>query len=522
MPLRGMRQTMGVDANVQRNTEQELLHEREGRAKGPVLLDIPEVARDKSGIPMYVFRGQLKDSDRPTREEKTLEVILLWREAVMNVGHYGEPRAIVVGEAPDNDFRVAAEGLPNEHFRLLDVVDGAFAVNWTDAMAVEVRTEEGFIHDEDDLFDRGIVRTRWDRDLHGASRACHRYEINLGDRVAVQIGELTFVVQYVSPIRFPSSGILANLDRDYGRLWALSFLLHALLVVALMTAPKKPTRLKEDWFSRPNRFAKLIFADDPPVAKRPGEAPALAQKKRATSHRRRESLSAKEKEGTQKTRVSAPATSPSDARLQRDRGVAMAAGILKALGDAPVTTSVLGRGGLGGGISDALGGLRSAPDADMGGAGGLGRRGLGVAGGGQSLGIGGLGGQAGAGGELGDVALAGSGKGGYEMVDPAAVTKGCLSQQVVLRVLRRAWAQAKYCYEKELTRNPDLSGKVTTRFVIGGDGVVQSVDIRDDTMGEPAVGQCLQRVVGRLRFPPCAGGGVAEVHYPWLFKPGGA
>jgi hypothetical protein len=51
---------------------------------------------------------------------------------------------------------------------------------------------------------------------------------------------------------------------------------------------------------------------------------------------------------------------------------------------------------------------------------------------------------------------------------------------------------------------------------------VESVRVSNTTMSNDNVEQCLERVIQRLRFPPCAGGGVAEVHYPWIFKSGGA
>ena len=45
---------------------------------------------------------------------------------------------------------------------------------------------------------------------------------------------------------------------------------------------------------------------------------------------------------------------------------------------------------------------------------------------------------------------------------------GGLSQEVVGRYIKRYWAQFKYCYERELTKNPNLYGKVTTNFTIAG------------------------------------------------------
>ena len=171
-------------------------------------------------------------------------------------------------------------------------------------------------------------------------------------------------------------------------------------------------------------------------------------------------------------------------------------------------------------MNDAMGGLRGQAMGDAGGAGGLGLRGSGGGGGGNSLGIGGLGSGTGRGtGGLGNVDLGGRGKGKYKVSVGRTITKGCLQESVVRRVLQRAQSQARYCYEKELQRNPNLSGKVTTQITIGSTGSVLRVGIAESTLGNASVESCLQRVLGRLRFPPCAGGGTADITYPYIFKP---
>ena len=108
------------------------------------------------------------------------------------------------------------------------------------------------------------------------------------------------------------------------------------------------------------------------------------------------------------------------------------------------------------------------------------------------------------------------------MIPGRTITKGCLTQEQVGRVINRVHNQAKYCYEKELTRNPNLAGKITTNFVIGPSGAVVSSRITESTMNDKAVEDYLTRMVQRLRFPPCVGGGTAEVTYPWIFKSGGS
>ncbi|MEM6730351.1 MAG: AgmX/PglI C-terminal domain-containing protein, partial [Myxococcota bacterium] len=159
---------------------------------------------------------------------------------------------------------------------------------------------------------------------------------------------------------------------------------------------------------------------------------------------------------------------------------------------------------------------------DAGGAGGLGFKGNGGGGGGKSLGIGGIGNGSGRGtGGLGDVDLGGKGRAKFKVTPGRTVTKGCLSQQVVGRVISRSNSRVRFCYEKGLQRNPNLAGKVTAAWIVGPTGSVLRANISQSTMGDATVEQCIVRVVQQMKFPPCAGGGTADVTYPWLFKPSG-
>ena len=95
-----------------------------------------------------------------------------------------------------------------------------------------------------------------------------------------------------------------------------------------------------------------------------------------------------------------------------------------------------------------------------------------------------------------------------------------MSKQEINRVIRRNLARFKYCYEKQLKRNPELSGKVKVQFTILGSGRVGEVQALEDTMGEPAVAQCIVSRVKRWRFPKPDGGSVT-VAFPFVFSPSG-
>jgi TonB family protein len=103
---------------------------------------------------------------------------------------------------------------------------------------------------------------------------------------------------------------------------------------------------------------------------------------------------------------------------------------------------------------------------------------------------------------------------------PTTTPASCLTKAAVHRVLTGLRSRARFCYERELQRNPNLAGKVTTRFVIDGAGRVTDAQVVESSLGvgSTQVEACLVNVLRRQPFPKCDGGGVAEVTYPWIFK----
>jgi Ca-activated chloride channel family protein len=146
------------------------------------------------------------------------------------------------------------------------------------------------------------------------------------------------------------------------------------------------------------------------------------------------------------------------------------------------------------------------------GLGGLGTRGTGSGGGG--LGI--MGGHAI--GRLGGGDLGGRGKSAIRVVPGKTVIMGSLDKEVIGRAIRRNLARVRYCYEKELTKDPALAGKVAVRFRIGPEGDVLDAQIAESTLGNAAVEECILRVMRTLKLPKPHGGGTVIVTYPFVFS----
>jgi hypothetical protein len=84
---------------------------------------------------------------------------------------------------------------------------------------------------------------------------------------------------------------------------------------------------------------------------------------------------------------------------------------------------------------------------------------------------------------------------------------------------------AHECYQSALEDDPELGGKIVTRFVIVGaedvGGVVEEAEISDDsTLDNAFVRECMRESLMAVVFEPPEDGGRIEVSYPFLFEPG--
>ncbi|MEL6340836.1 MAG: AgmX/PglI C-terminal domain-containing protein [Myxococcota bacterium] len=479
-------------------------------------LDLPPVARDEAGVPELVFKNTLAPEDRPHENRRTLEVSMWWREAILEVKHLSKSQPVRVGSEVDSDFHLASELLPDEAFELIDIDGEDAVIQWRDGMTAEVRDESGVVANESEL-------TSLDR-RSSIGDAHYGYRLQLHDRVAVQIDDVTFVVQYVAPAQPVPLGLSHRVDTAFVRAWSASFLGHAVAVLALLfLVPVVEPDLDQELFDNPDRFARLLLSDiERPPPTRTERSRGSRRGGRAKGEEGKFGKAPPNQSDAAPSVAGAPVVDPD--RLERDRKVARQAGILKALegANSDAVSNVFGPGGLGTGVNKAMGGLRGTRTGDAGGNGGLGVRGTKTGGGGKSVGIGGLGDGAGRGsGGGGDLELSGQGRKSIRVTPGRTTTKGCLSAAVVGRVISRSNSRIKFCYEKGLQADPDLAGKVTMRFTVGPIGSVLQASVAQSTLAAPSVEQCISRVVQQMRFPPCTGGGTAEVTYPWLFKPSG-
>jgi hypothetical protein len=101
---------------------------------------------------------------------------------------------------------------------------------------------------------------------------------------------------------------------------------------------------------------------------------------------------------------------------------------------------------------------------------------------------------------------------------PPQVSAG-ISPEVIRRVVLRNLSQVNRCYEQGLSTNPHAAGRVSVRFVIAPGGSVLGAAVADDTVGIPAVGECIAGAVRRWNFTVPADSGAITVTYPFSLLP---
>ena len=148
------------------------------------------------------------------------------------------------------------------------------------------------------------------------------------------------------------------------------------------------------------------------------------------------------------------------------------------------------------------------------GAGGTGGKEFKIAG----IGTGGKGGKSGSYREGVGLGTGSIGSGDVGVDDEESVVEGGLDKEVIAAVIKEHLGQIRYCYERQLSGNPNLLGKVKVRFQIGADGTVGTENIGQSTLKNAVVEECILRRIAKWKFPKPKGGTQVNVSYPFLFK----
>jgi TonB family protein len=358
----------------------------------------------------------------------------------------------------------------------------------------------------------------------------YAYELESDDRIVAQVApQLTLIARYVRAARQRDKTLLEQIDIPFASTVILALLALGLFFLMVAITPRSDESSSDDLTRNAQRFTKYQVKppEKPPEERKFKDLAGVKEGEKAKGPEGKLGKEDAKKKEADPSKKGAPIVDPD--KKEADRKKVMKLGLVAALskmgaGGGSAASNVLGPGGLGSGINNALGGVKGGKGlGDAYGVGGMGTRGTGAGGGGNALGIGGLGtkGSGSGRGGYGEIDLGGRGKDETVFVPGRTTVVGGLSREVINRVIQKHYNEIKYCYEKELTHDPGLYGKITVLFVIDGSGRVGDALVQQTTMSSEPVESCMLNHVRRWAFPAPQGGGTVQVTYPYVFKSSG-
>ncbi len=429
----------------------------------------------------------------------------------------------LIGSDADVDAPVSPDFSPSSSHPLVAATGADYVVNVTPRMSGEVYVDNQTYPLQQFIQKRGSS-----------------FSLPQGGSARLDCGETTVVVSATARPRTLDVPFLTwRWDEQVYTVGSIVAL--GLFLLMIFSVPPDPKSLSLDLFNSDNRFVKFLIK--PPEEKEEDIPEWLKSKKpeeqggKGKRHKGEEGKmgkkTSKNKEGLYG--LKGPKDNP-DPHLAKKLAEEQAknAGILGVLkmNEGSHIASIFGRdSALGNDAQDVLGGLIGNQIGEAYGVGGLGLVGTGSGGGGTGEGTIGLGnlGTIGKGGGGGNGSGYGRGAGGLggrrarapDVIPGQANVRGSLDKEIIRRIIRRHINEVKYCYEQELTKKPDLGGRIMVQFTIAASGQVIASVLQNSTMANARVENCTVQAVRRWEFPKPLGGGIVIVSYPFVLTPAG-
>ena len=350
--------------------------------------------------------------------------------------------------------------------------------------------------------------------LAPGSLAC---EVTGMTRAKYVFGEASILVHSVDPTPFATTLFGNFRPSRYGSL-AASLLIHFMLFSVILFATNRVDALMVDRILTASRFATAI------------EEPIVEDEK----EEEKEDEKPKEEEEVDETKPSDTpfaANTPSDApgpgkgplSKSEAQAAAQATGLLA---QAQAMNSMLAAGldmqnldnldwsSFDSSAAAATGGYGLGTTGTGGGGAGLGGFNNGGFGPGGPGGSGAI--RAAGTGYAADLGKKGEAKPAVKMKNPEVT--GSLDKRIIQKVVRQHSGELRACYEKELAKVKGLNGRVVVVWIISPQGVVSKALVKESTIKNKAVEDCVVNSIKFWRFPVPKGGGMVQIEYPFVFE----
>jgi hypothetical protein len=487
---------------------------------------------------------------------RELEVTALWGDHILDVSNYYDPIVLTAGESPRNHYIIPSVGIPDEFPLVTMEEDGTAYLAFTGDMTGTIRARDR-IYSIAELKDEKFVKKFADYYVLGLKQ---------DDFAKLSIGTVNFFVLYVRPA--PRIKAPPIFDRDPLLMrTAIGSLLFLILLFTMVGLFPKPLPVTIEMI--PERFAKIVIKTRPKIPPAPKEKSNTgiegknAQQGGSVSGEGGPAMGAEGEAGktnlpkkAEKPQVLMPKSKPkekSEPIVQKtapkpptpqpqrkivDQNKAKSVGLLKAFSQSGIQKEVknlldAGEGKEGpGGFDDfgkAVNGMRGKSIEEVGGAGGKGLKGVEAGGGGKTVGIDGPSTKGLGRGYHGDgigEGISGPGRLGMKgehaisIVSENVQVLSGLPKDVINAVVQRHRSEIRACYDAALQRNPNLRGKVVIAFNIQPNGVVSYAAVKESSLGDSGLDNCIVSRVKSWGFPKPEAPVVTEVTaFPFYLSP---
>ncbi|MCH2534380.1 MAG: AgmX/PglI C-terminal domain-containing protein [Bdellovibrionales bacterium] len=488
----------------------------------------------------FAPKSEIKDLKQVIKPGKgtSVEVIVAWKERVIDTYQYNDKRTVYVGSDAKNDIVLPVLGTKLKKYPLIHI-GPAISVNFLPEMGGAV-IKENKQYDLSQL----ILENKIPKKKSG-------YMLNLAQGEMLYLsfgnGELGIFIRYAPQVTKPLAAPL--LDLSTTQMTNLIFSGVMLAIFALYMVVYSPAYIEEVKVEEPIRKAQVTFKPPrppqqkakieknpvvtkseikapvkkdktkQPKAKDPGKANEIA--KRAKKPKKSPKVSTVRSGGSKKTSK----VKGSRAKAKKKKTDVSKLGLFTALGRGNNNSKDTNFDGEGGGLIGEAKGVKGRTGFDRNRKGnqwGDNLKDTGASGSGSStIGIAGVGTSGGSG-----SGTTGSGSGGVGIKSKVDIALGGSDEEfigsididAIRRVIDSAKNSFRYCYEKELAKNSGLYGKISLQWEIVSGGRVRKASVAEDTMGSKAVSSCLVARLRALEFPEPPPNQIAEVKFPFVFR----
>ncbi len=466
----------------------------------------------------------------PTAGPRVLRIALFKNGRGIEERVLRKRETVSFGSSESNHFIVQGSDIP-ARFDLFQLVNDDYILNFNDKMTGRVGLPGG------------VQKLKQLRSSGGARNAGTHWQVKLdaNSKGKIQLGDVMVLFQFVPPPpvtprpQLPAAargGFVAGIDWLFTAFVVFSYLTFFGLVIYLENADWE---IENNLAIAPEVISRLQL-QEPPAPPDPvqqdtteeeetDEGEEVAEEDVPTpSNTNSNSNSNSSGESSNSDSNNLNTNADARARIAQEAAAAAEAMVLGALGSGGALDDVLAGGAPTGNAADILAQATGVGVAEAGSGGTL----RATSGGGDGSGQGGMLGQ-----------LRGSGNAGMAASEGAATMErrvrgrirldgggdtggsGDFDARLVQAQIRRRLRAIQRCYERELSRDPSLEGKVTVEFTIVERGTVSGARSVENTTGSPAVASCVVGTVRRFRFNPGPEGGSVSFRYPFVFAPQG-